>query len=94
VTILDAELVYPNSPGQEEEAICIHHYARSWADVDSFRKMTYRAEKRLYEVRRELEEEQRAHAETKRRLKRAKTRALKPGKEPAGESRMRRFLSR
>jgi hypothetical protein len=82
VTILDAELVYPNSPAQEEAAICVHHFARSWADAEGLRKLAYRAEKRLHELRGQLEREERAHAETKRRLKQAKGRrkSLLPGR--------------
>jgi hypothetical protein len=82
VTILDAELVYPNSPAQEEAAICVHHFARSWADAEGLRKLAYRAEKRLHELRGQLEREERAHAETKRRLKQAKgrRRSLLPGR--------------
>jgi inositol phosphorylceramide mannosyltransferase catalytic subunit len=94
VQILDAELIYPNSPEQEAAAVCIHHFARAWADLEGYRKLLYRAEKRLREVRGELEEEQRMHAETKRRLKRAKAQGGKSGKESTGESRLGRFLAR
>jgi inositol phosphorylceramide mannosyltransferase catalytic subunit len=79
VRILPAELIYPNSPGQEQTAISIHHFARSWADEEGFRKAAYRAEKRLYELRGELEKEQRAHAKTRRRLERAEATAAEAG---------------
>jgi mannosyltransferase OCH1-like enzyme len=91
VRILNAELIYPNSPAQEEAAVCIHHFGRAWAAGEDFRKLLYRAETRLHEVRGQLEAEQRAHAETKRRLKRAKQRG-KSGTEAAGGSPLRRFL--
>jgi hypothetical protein len=68
VHILPAELIYPSSPAQEKAAIAIHHFARSWADGEAFRVATGRAEKRLHWARGELEREERAHAETKRRL--------------------------
>jgi inositol phosphorylceramide mannosyltransferase catalytic subunit len=84
VRILPAELIYPNSPAQEEAAVCIHHFGRSWAEGEDFRKLLYRAEKRLYEVRGQLEEEQRAHAETKQRLRHLKARLAGVDEEPAG----------
>jgi hypothetical protein len=94
VYILDAELIYPNSPAQEEAAISIHHFYRSWADAEGFRKAAYRAEKRLYEMRAQLEREERAHAKTKRRLERAEARPLDVSERPARGSRLSRLLAR
>jgi hypothetical protein len=94
VHILPAELIYPSSPGQEETAICVHHFGRNWDDAEGLRQFLSRAEKRLHEARGQLEEEQRAHAVTKRRLKRARSRGGKADKESPGESRIGRFLAR
>jgi hypothetical protein len=94
VQILDAELIYPNSPGQEEAAISIHHFYRSWADAEGFKKAAYRAEKRLYEVRAQLEKEERAHAKTKRRLERAETTRVGVSKRPPRASRLSRLFAR
>jgi Glycosyltransferase sugar-binding region containing DXD motif len=94
VYILDAELVYPNSPAQEEAAISIHHFARSWADAEGFRKAAYRAEKRLYEARAELEREERAHSKTRRRLERAEAGLAELREQPARGSRLSRLLAR
>ncbi len=98
VHILPAELIYPNSPAQEETAICIHHYARSWFEAEGFRKAAHRAEKRLYELRGQLEREERAHAKTRRRLEQAEAARAEPtpapDKPPAGGSRLARLLAR
>jgi hypothetical protein len=94
VLILDAELVYPNSPAQEKSAISVHHFARSWADAEGFRKAAYRAEKRLYEARAELEREERAHAKTRRRLERAETALAGNHGQRAGRRRFARLLAR
>ena len=71
VRILPGELIYPSSPREEKAAIAIHHWARSWADAEGFRIATQRAEKRLRQLRGQLESEERAHVEAKRRLERA-----------------------
>jgi hypothetical protein len=77
VLILDAPLIYPNSPEQEESCIAIHHAARSWKDAEGFREAALRAEKRLRQARGALEEERTKHAKTQQRLEKleAKLRA-------------------
>ena len=94
VQILPAELIYPNTPAQEKAAVSIHHCARSWADVEGFRKLTHRAEKRLHEAWGQLEREERAHAKTKRRLERAEAALAERGERSAGGSRLSRLLAR
>jgi mannosyltransferase OCH1-like enzyme len=87
VLILPAELIYPDSPAEEENAVSIHHAARSWKDAKEFQEAAVRAEKRLRKVRGELEKEQRAHAKTRDRLERteAKLAKLRKGREEPTE---------
>lgn len=74
ILILDAALIYPNSPEQEESCIAIHHAARSWKDAEGFREAAVRAEKRLREARGELEKERKRHAKTQERLEKLEAR--------------------
>jgi Glycosyltransferase sugar-binding region containing DXD motif len=94
VHILDAELIYPNSPAQEKAAISVHHFHRSWADAEGFRKAAFRAEKRLYATRAKLEKEERAHNKTKRRLEQAEAGLAELRGHRAHGSRLSRLLAR
>ena len=85
VLILPPELVYPSSPAQEEEAICIHHAARSWNDAAGLRRAALRAEQRLQAVQLKLEKERRSHARTRRRLERLARLASEWADERRGE---------
>jgi len=67
--ILPAPLMYPASPGEEAEALAVHHYLRSWANDNDFRKAAFRAEERLHEAKGRLEREQTARREAERRLR-------------------------
>jgi inositol phosphorylceramide mannosyltransferase catalytic subunit len=50
---------YPATPAEREEAVAIHHAARSWQDATGFRAATLRAEQRLADAQRELHRTQR-----------------------------------
>lgn len=71
VRLLPPELMYPRTPAARERALAIHHFARSWKTVDELHEDVLRAERSLSDVQGRLEQEQRAHAETRRRLERA-----------------------
>lgn len=61
-------LLYPRTPAEEEDAIAIHHVARSWKDADGFRKATLVAEQRLRDTQRQLLELEREHRNTVSKL--------------------------
>jgi mannosyltransferase OCH1-like enzyme len=82
VTILPAELFYPSTPAQREDAYVIHHAARSWKDADGWREAALRAEQRLDKATRALEKETAAHAKTKKELERLR-RSLAEGEDGA-----------
>jgi inositol phosphorylceramide mannosyltransferase catalytic subunit len=86
VHLLPPELMYPRTLAQRERALAIHHVARSWKNVDELHDDLLRAERTLREVQGRLEQELRAHAETKRRLELAERRASAT---PPGRSRER-----
>ena len=46
VKLFEPEMFYPTSPAERERAIAIHHTARSWMDLDGFKKVANRAEER------------------------------------------------
>jgi hypothetical protein len=46
VKLFEPEMFYPTSPAERERAIAIHHTARSWMDIDGFKKVADRAEER------------------------------------------------
>jgi hypothetical protein len=94
VYIMDAEVIYPNSPAQEDAAISIHHFYRSWADAEGFKKAAVKAEKRLYEARAKLEREERAHSKTRRRLERSEAGLAAHERQRAGKWRLARLLAR
>lgn len=94
VRILPQKLIYPSSPAEEEAAISIHHYARSWADGRDFRKAAVRAEERLRAALGRLEESERAHAKTERRLNRTEARLNQVGESPTRASWLSRLLAR
>jgi hypothetical protein len=75
--ILPAQLIYPDSPAEEETAITVHHSARTWKDAEGFRESAIRAEKRLHKMKGELEKEQRAHAKTRGRLEKTEAKLEK-----------------
>jgi hypothetical protein len=84
VLVLDADLIYPNSPEQEESCIAIHHAARSWKDAEGFREAAVRAEKRLRDARGALEKERKKHAKTQQRLERLEAKLRARGDAEAG----------
>ena len=51
VTLLDAELFYPETEAARQEAYAVHHKARSWKDVDQLRIDLERAERELAKQR-------------------------------------------
>ena len=61
-------LFYPRTPAEEEDAIAIHHAARSWKDADGFRKAALAAERRLRDTQRRLHELEREHRKTASKL--------------------------
>lgn len=63
--------MYPRTLAERERALAIHHVARSWKDADELHEDVLRAERRLREVQDRLEQELRAHEQTRRRLERA-----------------------
>jgi hypothetical protein len=51
-------MFYPATPAERDEAVAIHHTARSWQDAKGFQQATLRAEERLAAAQRELEKTQ------------------------------------
>lgn len=66
VRLLAPELMYPRTLAERERALAIHHVARSWKDADELHEDVLRAERRLREVQDRLEQELRAHEQTRR----------------------------
>ncbi|HEX6712895.1 MAG TPA: glycosyltransferase [Thermoleophilaceae bacterium] len=59
---------YPNTPAERDEAVAIHHAARSWQNAEGFKAATLRAEQRLAETQRELEKTRKRLRAAERRL--------------------------
>lgn len=68
VTLLPAELFYQTSPGQEANAVAIHHAAASWKTLESYRKAVGLAERRNFELRGRIEELERELEAARARL--------------------------
>jgi mannosyltransferase OCH1-like enzyme len=46
VTVFGWELFYPRTPDEEQNAVAIHHHARSWQDADGLRRYSEKVEAR------------------------------------------------
>jgi mannosyltransferase OCH1-like enzyme len=76
--VFEPPVFYPSTPGEREQAVAIHHVARSWKDAEGFEQASIRARERIRRVRIEIEREREAQklrgedlAEIRRRLHRA-----------------------
>jgi mannosyltransferase OCH1-like enzyme len=47
ITIFEPRLFYPATPGERQDAVAIHHAARSWKDAEGFREAAKRAQARI-----------------------------------------------
>lgn len=56
VTILPREYFYPADPAEREGAYAAHHFARSWQDADDLRRTYLKAERKLADANRRIEE--------------------------------------
>jgi len=79
VRIVDQEVFFPETPEQREEALAVHHSARSWKSGEEWRRTALRAEERLERAVRDLEKatraferEREAHRQTKASLEESK----------------------
>jgi hypothetical protein len=79
VELLEPPLLFPQNDDERAHAIGVHHLARTWHNLTAMRAAMEIAEKRLAEAKRELEQERRAHAGTRKRLARIDARAAQPG---------------
>jgi hypothetical protein len=82
-TIFPQELFYPpyaSTAEQLEKAFAVHHDARSWKDGPALRAVARKAEERLRQTMRDLDEERRSAQEAKREVAalRAQVAALTP----------------
>jgi mannosyltransferase OCH1-like enzyme len=77
VELLEPPLFFPSTDEEREQALGVHHLARTWHNLTALRTAMHQAERRLEETKRELEKERRRHAATKRRLAKAEGRAEK-----------------
>jgi mannosyltransferase OCH1-like enzyme len=68
ITTFAPELFYPVTDEERADAYAVHHAARMWKDVEDWKEVTLLLEERLARALRELDEERRAHAKTKRQL--------------------------
>lgn len=87
-TLFPRATFYPIEPEEYEDAYSIHHCARTWKSREEWRIEALRAETRLRKLAAELEQERRAHLETKEALaeSRRRQRALKGRlKQPDGK---------
>jgi mannosyltransferase OCH1-like enzyme len=69
IKLLDPPVFFPATDEEREDAIAVHHMARVWHNTTTLRAAMLRAEKRWEKAKVRLAEEERAHRETKRRLK-------------------------
>jgi len=74
IKLLPPPVFFPETPEERENAICIHHLARVWHNTTTLRAAMLRAEARLEKTKEKLAQEERAHAETKKRLAKAEGR--------------------
>lgn len=79
VFAFEPRLFYPSTPAEEDEAIAIHHHARSWKDAAGFRQATLVAEERLREANRTIQKLERRQARTEAKLE-ALTRSVAKGR--------------
>ena len=90
VTIFDAQLFYPRTPAEIQDAYAVHHAARSWKEPADLVLDAVRAEQRLAVVQDEL-----AKLERRYRLVLEEVEALRAGRGAhATAFRARRFLVR
>jgi inositol phosphorylceramide mannosyltransferase catalytic subunit len=68
VKLLPPALCFPATPAEREEALAVHHMARSWHNFPAMRTAMLEAERRMEEAKAELEKEKRRHAATQKRL--------------------------
>jgi mannosyltransferase OCH1-like enzyme len=76
ITTFSPELFYPMTPSERTGAFAVHHAARLWKDGDEWRDVALRFEAQLREALLALDEERRAHQETKAALGESKRRRL------------------
>jgi hypothetical protein len=75
VKLLEPSVCFPSTPEEHERAIAVHHMARTWHNATTLRAAMLRAEKRLEAVKVKLDAEERAHAATKKRLRKLEARS-------------------
>jgi mannosyltransferase OCH1-like enzyme len=68
IRLLEPPVFFPATAEERARAVAVHHMARVWHNATTLRAAMLRAEKRLERTRAQLAEEERAHAETKKRL--------------------------
>ena len=90
VKLLEPPVFFPSTPEEREHAVAVHHMARVWHNTTTLRAAMLRAEKRLEKTRSRLEEERRAHAETKERLAQLEKERRKEPRPPKRERRDKR----
>jgi mannosyltransferase OCH1-like enzyme len=73
-TIFPHATFCPITPDEHRNAYSIHHRARTWKGLEEWRTEALRAEGRLRKVNEELENERRAHLQTKQALAEARRR--------------------
>jgi mannosyltransferase OCH1-like enzyme len=59
ILVFAPPMFYPATPAERDEAVAIHHVARSWYDAKGFQQAALRAEQRLADTQRELDKAQR-----------------------------------
>jgi inositol phosphorylceramide mannosyltransferase catalytic subunit len=72
IKVFPPPMFYPSTPAERDEAVAIHHVARSWQDAKGFRQAAVRAEKRLADAQRELHRTQRRLKTAERKLEAAR----------------------
>ena len=77
VRLLEPAVCFPATPQEREQAVAVHHLARTWHNATTLRKAMAMAERRLEEARVELEREKRRHAATQKRVARLEDRIEK-----------------
>jgi len=74
VVCFPAELFYPSSPAERENAVALHHAARSWKDAEGFVLSAGLADRRVRSLRRRLPLARARRRFTEARLVRARAR--------------------
>jgi hypothetical protein len=90
VKLVDPPVFFPSTPEEREDAIAVHHMARVWHNTTTLRAAMLRAEKRLERMRAKLDEEKRAHAETRKQLAQLEKQRRKDTRAPKSERREKR----